>query len=55
MGKKKKNKIFFKKKKNRGRKKIKILGKGKFECKSHYNAFYYKKNNNYILNLNLNN
>ena len=33
----------------------KILGKGKFECKSHYHAFYYKKNNNYIPNLNLDN
>ena len=30
----------------------KILGKGKFECKSHYHAFYYKKYNDYLPNLN---
>ena len=30
----------------------KILGKGKFECRSHYHAFYYKKQNDYLPNLN---
>ena len=29
-----------------------ILGKGKFECKAHYHAFYYKKQNDYIPELN---
>ena len=29
-----------------------ILRKGKFECRSHYNAFYYKKQNDYLPNLN---
>jgi transcriptional adapter 2-alpha len=33
----------------------KILGKGKFECRSHYHAFYYKKQNDYLPNLNSNN
>ena len=33
----------------------KILGKGKFECRSHYHAFYYKKQNDYLPNLNNNN
>ena len=30
----------------------KILGKGKFECRSHYHAFYYKRYNDYLPNLN---
>ena len=29
-----------------------ILGKGKFECKSHYHAFYYKKQNDFLPKLN---
>ena len=29
-----------------------LLGKGKFECRSHYHAFYYKRQNDYIPNLN---
>ena len=31
----------------------KILGKGKFECESHYYTFYYKKKNDYMPKLNL--
>ena len=33
----------------------KITGKGKFECESHYYAFYYKKNDDFIPKLNINN
>ena len=29
-----------------------VLGKGKFECKAHYHAFYYKKQNDYFPNIN---
>ena len=29
-----------------------ILGKGKFECKSHYHTFYYKKQNDYLPKIN---
>ena len=33
----------------------KITGKGKFECESHYYAFYYKKNDDFIPKININN
>ena len=33
----------------------KIIGKGKFECESHYYAFYYKKNDDFIPKININN
>ena len=29
-----------------------VMGKGKFECKAHYHAFYYKKQNDYFPDLN---
>ena len=32
----------------------KIIGKGKFECESHYYSFYYKNSNDYLPNLNNN-
>ena len=32
----------------------KIIGKGKFECRAHYFAFYYKKLDDYLPNLNSN-